>query len=833
MNWRRRVLNWLDSILVDCRFAVRQLRSAPGFTIIAILTIALGIGANTAVFGLVDSVFLQRMPFHEPKRLVNVWTIEEDGDVHTPVPAQYQAIREQSRSFDEIAAGGWGDYFYSEAGASPRNLPGFLITANWLPTLGVQPLLGRNFRDEEQIDGRDAVALLSYDCWKKRFGSDTRIVGRQIELNRRLVTIIGVLPQALGPYYRELEIFAPLVLDSYAAHSPLRAGRIRVEILARLKSEVTLAEARTEMDVLGGRLQNPGVPENRANQLIVQSVAEQFENPGPTEQNGRRGLGTTAIAAGIVLLVACVNVAALVLVRAVRRRREMAVRVALGCSRGRLIRQTLIESTLLFLCGGALALLTTSWCAAAITNVASGLVSGAYLEINAHVFVGALVIALTSAVIFGLIPALASTRVDLNESLKDSTAKATAGTSARNFRRALVASQLALGMILLVGFGLLWRSLLNVESSPMGYDPQNVLTVTAHVPAASYTTAAERSRLMREAADRVRAMPGVVSVGVAGSLPMLGAESTNMSVEMAGREASHVQDEIYYVAVSPDYFSTLKVAMLAGRAFGENDDERGGHVAIVNETFAKKYFPEANPIGSHISFADSPLDSREIVGVVSDFRQRNPEEDLRPLAYFPILQTVPTNWSMAIRVRTASELAVISSEIPDWLRTVDSRLYWETGSLEQLIFDSESLTMRRPIIVLVASFGTLTLLLVLVGVFGLMSYSVAERTHEMGIRIALGSSLRGIAKLVLSDCLHVSLAGLAAGAFLGFAVAHFLPNKDIGWSGSGIFLYHVSRADGLTYFLAAIVLTGVALAAAWMPVRRAMRVDPIVALRHE
>jgi putative ABC transport system permease protein len=833
MDSKLAIYGWVDSVFLDCRFALRQLRASPGFAAIAIFTIALGIGANTAIFGLVDSVFLQRIPFSDPNRLVNVWTIEEDGDVHTPVPAQYEAIREQSRSFDQIAAGGWGDYFYSKPGSSLRNLPGFLITANWLPTLGVRPLLGRNFRDEEQTAGRDTVVLLAYDCWKKRFGGDPQIVGRQIVLNHRLVTIIGVLPQALGPYYRELEIFAPLVLDSYAALTPLRAGRTRVEILARLKPNVTIAEARSEMYVLASRQRDPSVSENHPNRLIVQSVAEQFEKPGPTEQNGRRGLGATALAAGIVLLVACVNVVALVLVRGVKRRREMAVRVALGCSRRRLIRQTLIESTFLFLCGGSLALLTTSWCAGAITGVASGLVPGAYLQINGHVFAGALAVALASAAVFGLVPALASTRVDLTESLKDASAKATAGVRARHFRSALVASQLALGMILLVGFGLLWRSLLNVESSPMGYDPQNVLTVSAHLPGTTYTTASERSHLMRQAADRMRAIQGVVSVGLTGSLPMLGAESTNISVEASGHGASPIQDMIYYVSVSPDYFSTLKITMLTGRSFGEKDDEHGQHVAIVNETFAKKYFLNANPIGSHLAFADSPLDKREIVGVVSDFRQRNPEEDLRPLAYFPILQTLPSNWSIAIRVRTANELRAVSREVPNCLRSVDSQLYWEIGSLQQLIVDSESLTMRRPIIVLVASFGTLTLLLVLVGVFGLTSYSVAERTREMGIRIALGSSVGEIARLVLRESLRVSSVGLFAGGPLAFALAQFLRNQDIGWSGSGIFLYHVSRTDAFTYLSAAAVLIGVSLAASWVPVRRAMRVDPMVALRHE
>jgi predicted permease len=610
----------------------------------------------------------------------------------------------------------------------------------------------------------------------------------------------------------------------------IRAGQPRVEILARLKPDVTLAEARSEMEVIAGRLHNPSAPMDRADRLIVQSFAEQFQHPGPTEQNARRGLGMTAIAAGVVLLVACANVASLVLARGAKRQREIAVRAALGCSRGRLIQQLLTETTLLFLCGGTVALLVTDWCADLIAKIASGLVPGAYLQVNAHVFLVTFAISLVSALIFGLIPALVLTRVSLSENLKGATSNAVAGAHSRQFRNILVASQLALGMVLLVGFGLLWRSLLNVESSPIGYDAQNVLTVSTRFPAIGYTAPSDRARLMKQAANKLRAMPGVESVGMVDSLPMQGAESAHLIIDVS---AGPVDDEIWFVSVSPDYFSTLKVAMLLGRPFQENDGEGVGCVTIINEAFAKKYFPDTNPIGHHLAFADSPFTLREIVGVVSDFRQRNPEEDIRPLAYFPILQTVPPRWSMAIRVRAASDLRAVSAQIPNWLESVNPQLYWQVGSMQQLISDSESLTMRRPTIVLVASFGTLALLLVVVGVFGLTSYSVAERTREMGIRVALGSPRHEIARLVLFDCLQVSHVGLAAGAFLAFALAHFLPTEGIGWSGSGIFLYHVSRTDVLTYFLAALMLTGVVLVASWIPTRRAMRVDPMVALRHE
>jgi putative ABC transport system permease protein len=388
-------------------------------------------------------------------------------------------------------------------------------------------------------------------------------------------------------------------------------------------------------------------------------------------------------------------------------------------------------------------------------------------------------------------------------------------------------------MVLLVGFGLLLRSFLNVESSPMGYDPRDVLTATIRLPTTRYTAASDRVRLMREATERVRSMPGVESVSIANSLPMEGAESARLRIEVPSTKAPPAEQEIYFVSVSPEYFSMLKVAMLAGRPFQERDGQEGGPVAIVNQTFAKTYFQGINPIGYHLAFADSPTPWREIVGIVSDFRQRNPEEDLRPLAYFPVAQTLPGRWSMAIRVRAASDTGNAAARISNWLRPVDPQLYWDVGSMQQQIHDSESLTLRRPIITLLSSFGGLALILVVVGAFGVTSYSVAERTREIGIRSALGAGRSEIAGLVLRESLGVALGGVALGTFGALVVTRLFPTGGIGWSGSGIFLYGVSRTDSLTYLLTAVLLTSVVLAASWAPARRAMRVDPMVALRHE
>jgi len=828
-----RGVNLAESLNQDLRFGLRTLSKNPGFTVVAVLTLALGIGANAAIFGLVDSAFLRDLPFHEPDGLVHIWTIEADGDLHTPTPTEYQAVRENSKSFEQIAAAGWADYFYDADGSVLQNLPGFLVTSNWLPTLGVPPLLGRNFRDEEQIAGQDAVVILSYDCWHTRFHADPHVLGRQIVLNRRPVTVIGVLPQSLGPYYRELEIFAPLVLDSYASQGTVRAGKMRVQIIARLKPGVALGRARSEAEVISGQLRNPGVPADRGDRLVVEDFLQEFRQPGPTMQNAQRGLWLTAVAAGVVLLIACANVASLLLARGVKRHREVAVRAALGCSRGRMIRQLLTESTLLFVFGGSLGLVAARWSEEIITKAASGIVPGVYLEVNARLFAINLGVSLLSALAFGMIPALQATRVGLNASLKDAAPSAAGGSRSRRMRNVLVGSQIALGMVLLVCFGLLLRSFLDVESSPMGYDPRNVLTATITLPATRYPTPSDRARLMREAAERVLLMPGVESVGIADSLPMQGADSGRLRIEVPGPKAAPVEEQIWFVSVGPEYFSTLRVAMLAGRAFQQRDGQEARPIAIINQTFAKQYFPETNPIGYHLAFAGSPTTWREIVGIVSDFRQRNPEEDLRPLAYFPVAQTLPGRWSMAIRVRAASDMGNLAARISNWLRPVDPQLYWEMGSMQRLIRDSESLTMRRPIITLVASFGGLALILVVVGVFGVTSYSVAERTREIGIRVALGAARLEIAGLVLRESLGVTVAGLAVGTFGAFLMTRLFPTGGIGWSGSGVFLYGVSRTDSLTYLLTAALLTNVVLAASWAPARRATRVDPLVALRYE
>jgi predicted permease len=751
--------------------------------------------------------------------------------LHTPSPAEYLTLKRSSKSFEQVTGAGWSDFFYENGESPGQSLTGFVITPNWLPTLGIQPILGRNFLEDEQTSGRDAVVILSHACWRTRFHSDPHIAGKQIHLNRRSVTIIGVLPQSLGPYDQDIDVFAPLVLDSYLESGNVRAGTIRVQIAGRLAPGVTLEQARSEMEVIAQQVRGGRSPVDQSGHLVVENFAEMFRHPGPTVQNARRGMWMTAGAAGIVLLIACANVASLLMARGVKRQREVAVRAAFGCSRGRMIRQLLTESTLLFVCGAVVGLMVVQWSRDIITTAASGLVHGTYLQIDARVLVVTVSISFLTALFFGMIPALQVTRVDLNDTLKDLAPNS--GARSRQSRNLLVVLQIALGMALLVGFGLLFRSLINVESAPIGYDPRHVLTASLKLPPSRYTEPSARARLIREAVERARLMPGAESVGVTESLPMYGADSVRLKIEAPSPTATVTEEEVYFVSASPDYFSTLKVPILAGRSFRGADTVTSAPVAIVNETFAKQYFPRSNPVGHHVAFADSPPSWKEIVGVVSDFSQRNPEEDSRPLAYFPISQTLPGQWSMAIRMRASVDLASTAQGLTNWLAQVDPRLYWQFGSMQEQIHDSESLTMRRPIVTLLASFGGLSLVLALMGVFGVTSYSVAERTREVGIRVALGALQGEIARLVLREALAVTFAGIALGALGAFVMTRFLPTAHIGWSGSGVFLYGIPRTDTLTYTCAAAILTSVTLAASWIPARRAMRVDPMVALRHE
>jgi putative ABC transport system permease protein len=833
----RGIWRWaaVEDFFIDVRYGFRVLRKSPGFSAVAVLTIALGIGANAAIYGLVDSALLSALPFQEPERLVHVWTTDAGGDLHSPLPNQYLALRKYSQVFEQVSAVGWVDSFYGNEESKWEKLSGLAVSANWSRTLGVQAFLGRNFLEEEQTAGRDRVVILSYGCWKTRFHADPRIIGKQIYINHQRVTVIGVLPRSLGAYYDEAEILAPLVVESYETNGGLRVeGAARVRIVARLKPGVTLEQARAETEAIADGLRPQVAQGDRSGHLVIEDFSKIFRHPGPTVENARHGLWMMIVAAGVVLLSACANVASLLLARGVKRQKEVAVRSALGCSRARLIRQLLTENALLFLFGGVLGLVAVRWCEDIITNAVSGIVSNhTYLQLNARVFAAGLGISFLSALVFGIVPALSSAQANVSDSLKDVAPVTTSGSRSRRPRNFLVGFQVALGTILLVVFGLLFRSLQHVERSPLGYEARNTLTATVSLPVPRQSNTNDRTRFMKAVIDRTRLLPGVELVGITNSLPMTGADSTQMRIQMPSNRPP-VQEETWFVSVSPEYFATLKVGMLEGRPFKDADKLESPQVAIINRTFAEVYFHDTDPLGYHISLSDSPASSREIVGVVSDFRQRNPEEDVRPLVYFPVAQMPPLrHWSLVVRVRAAGDMSSVAADLAKSLQTIDPGLYCEIGSMQQLIHDSESLKLRRPILTILASFGALAVVVAIVGVFGVTSFSVAERTREIGIRVALGAARAEITGLLLREALGVLAIGLTAGAMGALTLSRLLPTGPIGWSGSGIYLYGISFTDPLTYLSTAAILIGVVLAASWIPAKRAMKIDPMVALRYE
>jgi predicted permease len=827
----RRGLPFFETLLQDLRFTSRMLLKNPGFTTVAVLTLALGIGTNSAIFSLVDSALLRALPFRKPAQLVRIWTTEVDGELHTPSPTEYSALRKNAQSFDEISGLGWADYFFGSDQSGWQNITGYRISSNWLTALGVQPHLGRNFVAEEQETGHDNVAILSFQCWRSRFNADPHIIGQRLAINRRDFTVVGVLPETLGRYY-DADIFAPLVLSSYT--EARGRDKARVQIAARLKPGVTLSQARSEISVIAQQLRAPRPPTDPSGHLTVQPFTDDFQNLGPTPLNAQHGLWMMLAGAGFVLLIASANVSSLLLARAVKRRKEIAVRATLGCSRPRMIRQLLTECALLFLCGGSLGALVARWSEDLLMKVIAGLSpNGAYVNINARVFLFSLGVSFLCALLFGLVPALHATRIDLNDSLKDAAPATVSGLRSRRSRNLLVVSEVALGMVLLVGFGLMLRSFLRVESVPMGYDPANVLTASVGLSTPRYQEASARLHFLRETVERARLMPGVESAGMTESLPLDGADSASLILEHHAPDVNGGAGDTHRLSVDSEFFSTMKFTMLAGRLFSDNDSMDSPAVAIVNQTFANQFFPNENPLGRRFAFADSRMTWREIVGVVSNVRQRNLDEDSQPIAYLPLTQILPRDLHLAIRVRASANMGPVSRDLSNWLRPLDQNLFWEQSTMLQRIHDSESVSMRRPVVTLLALFGGLALILALVGIFGVTSFSVAERTREIGIRIALGAAHSEVAGLVVKETLLLTVAGLASGALAALVLTQMLPAGPLGWSGSGISLYGVSRSDVLTYSCSGILLSFVALSACYIPARRAISVDPMVALRSE
>jgi predicted permease len=828
-----RWLGW-DHFWQDVRYGLRMLRKSPGFTAISVLTIALGIGATTAIFSVVDATLLHPLPYPQPEQLVSV---EDDlpgagaQDVGMSVP-EWQDLQ-RSGIFEQVSPIGGGDVNLTGS-SEPVRIRFLNVPPNYPALLGVKAQLGRVFDPEDHTPGFNLEALISDGLWKRAFAADPGILGKSLRLDNDLYRVVGVMPPGFHDpgrttEERNIEIWLASGFAAAPAPPPVRNSRFLVRAIARIKPGLTIAQAQSRVDSLVASLEKQ-FPEDYPLQSAwtVRLIPLKESVVG----NVRQSLIFLLGAVGLVLLIGCVNVANLVLARASARGREMAVRQALGAARTRLVRQLLTESLLLSLVGGICGLaILFSTTGLLLQIVPDSLPRLQDISINWTVMLFALLASLCAGAIFGLAPAFHAGRIDLNHMLKqEGRGTKGSGEQART-RRVLVVTEFALSLVLMIAAGLLLRSfadLLNVRS---GFDPQNVMAVRTWLPVPNdpttdiYGTTAQEAQLLREVLRRARTLPGVeeAAVGDLEAIP-LGHDRNDIApvpLILEGRETRGNQAPLIdRSTVTPEYFHLLGMTLLRGRLFNGSDNETAPPVAVINEAFARVYWPTGDVIGKHIKTSPANPSWITVVGVLADARTESLAEAAVPQIYVSAYQRRPKDLAIFLRGRLDS--AVIPVKLREQVQSVDPELpVFGAQTLNEMV--SASLSERRFSMEMVGLFALTALLLAGLGIYGVISYIVSERTHEIGIRLALGAQSWNILRMVLRQGLGLAIAGAAVGLVCALIVSHLM---------AGL-LYGVRPTDPLTFAGVAVLLIGVALLACYIPARRAIRVDPLVALRYE
>ena len=803
----------LGDLWQDLRYGVRVLRKHPGFTLIAVITLALGIGANTALFSVVNAVLLRPLPFPEAERLVWLGGWAGNDKEQGVTPADFLDYREQSQSFAQFAASvSEGVPMNLTGNGEPERLKGALVTANYLDVFGVQPALGRIFVAEEGQEGGERVVVLSHALWQRRFGADPAIINRTITLDKRQLTVIGVMPPGFQ-YPPGVELWQPF---SFPA-SPQNAFRSRelhfLRPVARLKPGVTRAQAQAEVETIARRLQAL-YPKTNANQsLFLMPLQERIVG------NIRLTLLVLLGAVGCVLLIACANVANLLLARAASRQKEIAVRSALGASRGRVMRQLLTESLTLAVLGGVGGVLLARWGVKLLVALsAANLPRTDEIGINASVLGFTLAVALLTGLLFGLVPAWQSARLDLTEALKEG-GKGT-GSSAQRHRTLslLVVGEVALALVLLVGAGLLVNSFVRLQQVSPGFDEQHLLTVRIDLPN-PYAQPEKKALFYEQLQQRVAALPGVEAVGLVTELP-LARQSADFSFKIEGRPALPAGQGPHADIrnVNHDYFRAMRIPLRKGRHFTEAEVRDNAKVVLISEVLAQRFFPGEDPLGQRLSLGSLSQGAYEIIGIVGDVRHRGLDGGLVQTIYFPSLRLGYSN----LVIRTATDPVSLAAAVRKEVMAIDpNQPVANIKTMEQWV--SESVAQPRFRTLLLSVFAAVALLLSVVGIYGVMSYVVTQRTHEVGIRMALGAQSRDVVRLVVGQGMKLALVGVMIGLVAAFALTRLMSSL----------LYGVSATDPATFAVVALLLTGVALVACYLPARRATKVDPMVALRCE
>jgi putative ABC transport system permease protein len=812
----------MNTLLQDLRYGARMLLKQPGFTAVAVITLALGIGANSAIFSVVNGVLIKPLPYRDPDRLVQFWESNplKNWTQNVVAPANLFDWQKQNRVFEEIAAYMGSDKkgptlsgLQMESDGEPERIKALYVTGNIFSTLGANASIGRTLREEETWEGKHTVAVLSYGLWRRRFGADPNIVGQKIMFNGRSREVVGVMPPDFYFPSKEAEMWSPMGWN-YAEIAKLRRPHF-LRAVGRLKPGVTLEQARAEMKAIASRLEQQYPDTNTQMGVGVGPLKEWIVS------DVQLPLMVFMAAVAFVLLIACANVVNLSLSHSAARSREIAVRSALGAGRGRIVRQLLTESLLLALTGGVIGSLLALWLKDILVTFSPRDIPRLdEIRLDWRVLGFTVGVTLLTTLLTGLAPALQSSKPNLTSSLKEGGQKGGVGQGSR-MRGALVVAEIALALVLVVGAGLMIRSFGQLQKVDPGFDPNNVLSLSVSLPESKYPEDAQQRAFFDQAEQRIRRLPGVVAVGST-TTPALTGYTWTSDATIDGRPPEDYPREIRHKVITPDYFRAMGVTLLKGRFFNESDNDKSQPVTIVNATLARRHFPGEDPIGKRIKFSKPQLKGpwQTIIGVVNDEKQDGLGAKVEHETYQSYLQNA--QGQMTLIVRAAMDPQSLAGAIREEIRALDRSLpLYDIKTMRVAIY--ESLARERFITLLLVVFAALALLLASVGIYGVMSYSVTQRTHEIGVRMALGAQTRDVLKLVVAQGGMLAAAGVAMGMVSAFALTRLMKTL----------LFGVSATDPATYIVVALLLTIVALLACYVPARRAAKVDPMVALRTE
>jgi len=807
----------METVIQDIRYGVRTLLKNPGFTAVAVIALALGIGANTAIFSVVNTVLLKPLPYGDPDRLVYIWANPpRDAQQQNPVsPLDFQDWRSQSRSCVGMAAR-TARNFNLTSGDSPERVLGEMVTEGYFAVLDVKPLLGRFFTPAEGEVGNDHVVVLGNRLWQRRFGGDSGVVGRTLLLNNIPYTVVGVGPD---DHRASIELWTPLTL---ATESQDR-GWHTLTVLGRLKPGVDAAQADAELKTIAAGLGRQYAVTNKGWSATVVPMQEMIV------KDIRGALLILLGAVGFVLLIACANVANLLLARVAARQREIAIRTALGAGRARIMRQLLTESVVLGLAGGAIGTLLALWGTDLLSKLSmAGLPRTTEIAVDGPVLLFALGASVLTGIVFGLLPALQASRPNLTQPLKEGARALAGGIGGRRVRNLLVLSEVALALLLLIGAGLLIRSFATLQQIDTGFDPSDVLTVQMALSESKYQSPETQAGALDGILTRIKNLPGVQSAAITSALPLAQAGGSNLLFTVEGRPIPAPTDapSAWLRLCSPDYFTVMKIPVVKGRAFSESERIGQPLVAMVNETMARRMWPGEDPVGKRLTIGvpvDMPPDSIEwfsVVGVVGDVRHSALTSEPGMELYVSSRQNPPL--SMSLVVRTAGDPLSLGSSIRREVSAVDRDLpLFQMQTMESVV--AGSLARPRFYMLLLGIFAGVALLLAAIGIYGVIAQTVSQRTHEIGIRMALGAQRRDVLLMVVRQGMALAGAGVAVGLICAFVLTRLMESL----------LYGVSATDPLTFIAVAAGLVCVALVACWIPARRATRVDPMTALRYE